>query len=137
MGWPLILEVRKIETLLAGPPAAEPSLAGPFRLKVASSLDDAILAREVEPPVVLAVGDAPGTFLRVPTLKARFAAKGKAMKVLEFDPASLPSPLVSPPELFRELSTRESRKIEGDPPKIARELLAALKGAGFGGGDPR
>lgn len=121
LNWPLAIEVR----------AAAASQAPGF-LTVASSLDDALLTREIRPPVVLAVGDAPGAFLRVPTLKARLAAKNKAVTVIKVDSASLPPPLSTPSKLTREVSSRQARALKGDSAEIARGLLAAIKNQAAG-----
>jgi electron transfer flavoprotein alpha/beta subunit len=118
LGWPLILEVRGLSA----------AAGGPALITAVSSLDDAILTRAFEPPAVLAVGDAPEAFLRVPTLKARLAAKGKGATVIKTDSSALPSPLISSPELLREPPSRRGRELKGTPREIALSLLQAAKG---------
>jgi electron transfer flavoprotein alpha/beta subunit len=117
LGWPLILEVRGLT-----------AAGGPALITSVSSLDDALLTRMFKPPAVLAVGDAPEAFLRVPTLKARLAAKGKGATVVKADSSALPSPLISSPELFREPPSRQGRELVGTPREIALSLLRAAQG---------
>ena len=53
----------------------------PGCLEVISRFEGCQLVQTVKPPVVLAVGNAPGTYIRVPTLKDRLNSARKEVKV--------------------------------------------------------
>jgi len=59
----------------------EPAAAG--MLRVTSQVDDGLLVQVVRPPLVLAVGNATGTALRVPTLKARMLCAKQRIEVID------------------------------------------------------
>lgn len=57
LGWPCIAQVIRMEA------------AGENKLRVAGAVDGGTVTQTVSAPCVLSIGDAPGTYLRVPTLK--------------------------------------------------------------------
>jgi len=71
LGWPCITECIGFEA------------AGPGRLKVTSRVDAGRQIQVVRLPLVLAVGNAAGSTLRVPTLKSRMQAGRQRTEVLE------------------------------------------------------
>ncbi|WP_371361018.1 hypothetical protein [Sporomusa malonica] len=50
-------------------------------LDVTSTIDDWVIAQTVKPPVVLVVGNAPNTYIRVPTLKDKMNSSHKEVEV--------------------------------------------------------
>lgn len=70
LGWPCITRVTWIDPVDAK------------HLTVTSRTDDGHVRQKVRTPVVLSVGDAPGTGLRVPTLKDRLVYGKKGIEVL-------------------------------------------------------
>jgi electron transfer flavoprotein alpha/beta subunit len=70
LGWPCVTQVTEIEPVDDG------------RLRVACATDDALLRLTVAAPCVLAVGNAPVSHLRVPTLTDRLARRHRSPDVL-------------------------------------------------------
>jgi electron transfer flavoprotein beta subunit len=70
LGWPCLSQVVAIEPL------------GDDRLRVDSVADDGLLRVTLRLPCVLAVGNAPVSQLRVPTLTQRLAGRGEEVEVL-------------------------------------------------------
>ncbi|MDR0620691.1 MAG: hypothetical protein LBJ61_02260 [Deltaproteobacteria bacterium] len=132
LGFPLI-----VETLNFYP-------AGPGQIAVESLSDDGILSQILTPPIVLAIGNAPSAFLRVPTIKARLDAAKSPLDII----APPADPSANHPETteayrqptgtesFASLTTLErlERKrqgqliTEGSPAEKAARLLDALNG---------
>jgi electron transfer flavoprotein beta subunit len=59
LGWPCITQAIRIE------------LVDMNHLMVTSQMDDGLLRQQIQTPCVLSIGDAPNTYMRVPTLKDR------------------------------------------------------------------
>ena len=74
LGWPCITGCLGFEA------------AGAGRLKVTSRVDAGLQVQVARLPLVLAVGNAAGSALRVPTLKSRMLANRQRTEVLEPDP---------------------------------------------------
>ena len=72
LGWPCITQVIKIE------PTKEEGT-----LKVKSYVDGGILTQVVKVPVVLSIGNAPNSYLRVPTLKDKMKYGKTPIEVME------------------------------------------------------
>ena len=70
LGWPCITQVAGIELLDAN------------HLTVTHRMDDGILRQRLQTPCVLSVGDAPNTYMRVPTLKDRMHYGKRPIEVL-------------------------------------------------------
>lgn len=73
LGWPCITQVTGVE------PVDEK------HLMVSSQTEDGTLKQVVKTPVVLAVGNAPSTYLRVPTLKAKMKLGNQPIEQLTPD----------------------------------------------------
>lgn len=73
LGWPCITQVTGIQCLEDG------------TLEVVSVVDDGILTQRIRPPAVLAVGDAPNTYLKVPTLKDRMQKGRRPVEVIQLE----------------------------------------------------
>lgn len=72
LGWPCVTQVTGLR------------LVGEGMLEVDSMTDNGGLTQKLRPPVVLAVGDAPSTCLKVPTLKDRMQRSNRPIQVLHF-----------------------------------------------------
>lgn len=70
LGWPCLTQVIEIEPLTDA------------RLRVTCVVDDGVLRATLRLPVVLAVGNALVSHLRVPTLSQRLAGRGEELEVL-------------------------------------------------------
>ncbi|MAT44939.1 MAG: hypothetical protein CL609_21615 [Anaerolineaceae bacterium] len=70
LGWPSITQVIGIKPEKNG------------CLRVTSQMDDGVLEQVIKPPVVLSVGNAPNSFLRVPTLKDKLNYGKKSVEVI-------------------------------------------------------
>lgn len=104
-------------------------LQGNERLEVTSLSDDGERVQVVKPPLVLAVGNAPAAYLRVPTLKDRLAhGKQEAETVSASVVSARPSYEIT--ALKYEQHEREAVIIEGSGPaaKAARLYDEYLKG---------
>ena len=79
LGWPCITRVIQIVSCDSN------------QMEVISQADGGRLRQQVEAPCVLSIGDAPNTYLRVPTLKARMHSGKRAITVLPADSFELPT----------------------------------------------
>ena len=78
LGWPCITQAIRIE------------LNDRNHLMVTSQMDDGQLRQQIQTPCVLAIGDAPNTYMRVPTLKDRMGCGKRPIEILSiknFQPA--------------------------------------------------
>jgi electron transfer flavoprotein alpha/beta subunit len=82
MGWPLITEVLNFTVISDNPfdappisPAETPQTG--MHLDVENLSDDGLIRQQVKLPIILAVGNAPSSYLRVPTLKERLSSSGR------------------------------------------------------------
>ncbi len=78
LGWPCITRVVQIEAVDSK------------HLMVTSQVDDGQVQLQIKTPCVLSIGDAPNTYLRVPTLKDRMHLGRRSMTVLPLDSFDLP-----------------------------------------------
>ncbi len=78
LGWPCITRVIQITSIDSN------------QLQVISQADGGQLRQRINTPCVLSIGDAPNTYLRVPTLKDRMHLGGRAMTILPLDMFDLP-----------------------------------------------
>ncbi len=79
LGWPCITQVISVEP------------ADKNHLTVTCQVDDGRLQQRIQTPCVLSVGDAPSTYLRVPTLKDRMHYGKRPIEVLsmkDFQPSA-------------------------------------------------
>lgn len=79
LGWPCITEATHVEVV------------DQSHLSVTSQTDGSLLRQQVRTPCVLSIGDAPNTFLRVPTLKDRVEYGRRPMEVIASHEFRLPS----------------------------------------------
>jgi electron transfer flavoprotein beta subunit len=70
LGWPIITQVIRID------------LVDHNHLMVTSQVDDGRLRQQIQIPCVLSIGDAPNTFIRVPTLKDRMEYGRRPIEIL-------------------------------------------------------
>jgi electron transfer flavoprotein alpha/beta subunit len=119
LGWPLVTEVLALRSGVAG------------HIELESLTDDGLIRQTIKLPLVLAVGNAPSAFLRVPTIKDRLK---RGQEPLEIRPNRLEGQieskknLISLTALKRELKKRETKLIEtGTPAEKAALLFSALK----------
>jgi len=70
LGWPCITQAIRIE------------LADRNHLMVTSQMDDGLLRQLIQTPCVLSTGDAPNTYMRVPTLKDRMRCGKQPIETL-------------------------------------------------------
>ncbi|WP_255575703.1 electron transfer flavoprotein subunit beta/FixA family protein [Caproiciproducens faecalis] len=116
LGWPCVTQVIEIE------PADE------HRLRVTSAVDGGTAVQTISAPCVLSVGDAPCTYLRVPTLKDKMTYGKKAITVMKLEDFPEAEVLLSSPNaelcsltpIHRE---REGVLIEADTPEEKAEIL--------------
>lgn len=73
LGWPCITQVISIEPV------------DKHHLTVTCQMDDGRLQQTIQPPCVLSVGDAPSTYLRVPTIKDRMRYGKRSIEVLSME----------------------------------------------------
>lgn len=73
LGWPCISQVIEIKP------------EDDTHLRVKSEVDDGILTQIIKCPCVLSVGNAPGSYLRVPTLKDRMKSSKKPIETIMAD----------------------------------------------------
>ncbi|MDR1111415.1 MAG: hypothetical protein LBP92_12190 [Deltaproteobacteria bacterium] len=115
LGWPLVTEVLGLE------------VAGGGALRVESLSDDGLIVQTARPPLVLAVGNAPSAFLRVPTLRERLA-RGQGPVLSGEGQDGGERPLLAPLGLERAVSRRDGRLLdEGGPAEKARAILGSLR----------
>ena len=70
LGWPCITEAIRIE------------LVDRNHLVVTHQMDDGRLRQRIQTPCVLSIGDAPNTYMRVPTLKDRLRSGKRPIEIL-------------------------------------------------------
>ena len=70
LGWPCVTQVIRVD------------LVDDKHLMVTSQVDDGWLRQQIQIPCVLSIGDAPNTFLRVPTLKDRMVYGRRPIEIL-------------------------------------------------------
>jgi len=113
LGWPCITRVTAVET---------PGTDEANSLKVISAVDGGVLEQTVTPPMVLSVGNAPGTYLRVPTLKDKVEHGKKPVELLDINEFVIGSVMEEASQNLRLKGLapvshqRESRVIEGENP---------------------
>jgi electron transfer flavoprotein alpha/beta subunit len=98
-------------------------------LRVTSQMDDGVLEQVIKPPVVLSVGNAPNSFLRVPTLKDKLNYGKRPVEVLT--PTDIivednTETTVHPPKLIKLCNIENQRysvKIENGTPKEKATML--------------
>jgi electron transfer flavoprotein alpha/beta subunit len=113
LGWPCITQVISTE------------LVDSHHLKVTSQVDDGRLQQRIKTPCVLSVGDAPNTFLRVPTLKDRMHYGKRPIEVLsikDFEPLAANPDLIDLQIIDYE---RSAILIEGETAKEKATILYA------------
>ena len=87
------------------------------------------VAETVDLPLVLAIGDVPGTLLRVPTLRQRKEASGKEITVIPpekpmtEDAGNAPSPRIEMSGMTPVDSTRQGERIEGKDAAETAKIL--------------
>jgi electron transfer flavoprotein alpha/beta subunit len=111
LGWPCITQVTAIE------PSDE------NHLRVSSQMDDGWLQQTIQTPCVLSVGNAPNSYMRIPTLKDRMQFGKRPLEVLDagdFEPSDEGIELVSLDVINHD---RSGILIKGDTPEEkARKL---------------
>ena len=73
LGWPCITQAIRIE------------LVDRNHLMVTSQMDDGRLRQRIQTPCVLSIGDAPNTYMRVPTLKDRMGYGKRPIETLSIE----------------------------------------------------
>lgn len=115
--WPCITQVIKIE------PDTED------RLKVTSMVDDGILTQTISTPCVLSVGNAPNSYMRVPTLKDKMKYGKTPIEVLEIQDFDIQGVIDSCSNAYelkgleRISNKRQGTIIEGKTPKEKAQIL--------------
>jgi len=111
LGWPCITQVAGVE------------LVDENHLLVTSQVDDGQIRQQIQTPCVLSIGDAPNTFMRVPTLKDRMLYGKRPIEILsttDFQLTDETEALIDMKVISHE---RQGVFIEGETPKQkAREL---------------
>jgi electron transfer flavoprotein alpha/beta subunit len=105
LGWPCITQVIRVEPV------------DKHHLTVTCLVDDGQLQQTIQTPCVLSVGDAPSTFLRIPTIRDRMRYGKRPIKVLSIRDFK---PLADAPDLI-DLKIIEYKRsailIEGQNPE--------------------
>ena len=113
LGWPCISGVTWIEP------------SGANHLTVTCRSEDGRIRQRVRTPVVLSIGDAPGTSLRVPTLKDRLVHGKRAVQVFRAKDFQRPAESETLVGLAILRQDRAGLRIEGSSPEEkARKLYA-------------
>jgi len=97
-------------------------------LDVSSTIDDFLLTQTIKPPVVLAIGNVPTSYIRVPTLKDKLQCSKQQIQVYdlldldikEHDIAANDCKLI---ELFYERNERSCVFIQGENPSKKADAL--------------
>lgn len=111
LGWPCITQVAGIE------------LVDRSHLTVTSQVDEAWLQQRIQTPCVLSVGDAPNTYMRVPTLKDRMHHGKRPVETLSIGDFQLPEETEKLIDLEVTRHARPGILIQGETPeKKARKL---------------
>ncbi|UQZ90091.1 hypothetical protein C4J81_13115 [Deltaproteobacteria bacterium Smac51] len=100
LGWPCLTEVSALE------------LNGGL-ITVESQCDDGCLRLEAKPPLVLAIGNAPSTYLRVPTLKDRMSLGKRPVEILALNDVSESGSKLTPLTLTVDDHSRSAEIIDG------------------------
>lgn len=113
LGWSCISQVIEVE------PVSEKSL------KVTSMSDIGILTQIIKTPCVLSVGNAPNSYIRVPTLKDRMKSSKKEIELWQTDDFKMndeevTSQLIKLENVFQE---RNGFLIEGETPQEKAKIL--------------
>ena len=112
LGWPCITQVVSVECVDVN------------HLMVISQEEDGRLRQQIQTPCVLAVGDAPNTTMRVPTLKDRMQYGKRPIKTLSIEDFQLPNETVELVDMEVISHERSGILIQGDTPGMkARELF--------------
>ncbi len=116
LGWPCVTQVTALES------------ADEHRLRVTGAVDGGTSVQTVSAPCVLSIGDAPCTYLRVPTLKDKMAYGKKPITLLKLSDFPGAEALLSSPNAeLRSLAPirkeREGVLIEADTPEEKAEIL--------------
>ncbi len=112
LGWPCITRVTRI------------AIRGPNQLEVVSQADGGWLRQQIKTPCVLSIGEAPNTYLRVPTLKDRMRLGRRPLIELPLNSFDLPQET----EMLTKLEVMQQRRsgvrVSGRrPEEIAQKLL--------------
>jgi electron transfer flavoprotein alpha/beta subunit len=111
LGWPCITQVTGIE------------LVDRSHLTVTSQVDEGQLRQQIQTPCVLSVGDAPNTYMRVPTLKDRMHLGNRPVEILSIRDFHLPEETEKLIDMEIISHARPGILIQGETPeKKAREL---------------
>jgi electron transfer flavoprotein alpha/beta subunit len=109
--WPCITQVTSIE------------LFDMNHLMVTRQVDDGQLRQRIQTPCILSIGDAPGTYMRVPTLKDRMLYGKRPIETLSIKDFQLPDETEELLDLEVINRVRTGILVEGDTPKKkARKL---------------
>ncbi|XOQ47422.1 MAG: ETF domain-containing protein [Eubacteriales bacterium] len=116
LGWPCVTQVIALEAV------------DDHRLRVTSAVDGGKTVQTVTAPCVLSVGDAPDTYLRVPTLKDKMMYGKKPVTLLTMADFPQAEAMLSDPEtelrsLARIRREREGVFIEADTPEEKAKIL--------------
>lgn len=111
LGWPCVADVTALR------------LADDGRLRCTSRTGGGMLNQTVRLPCVFAVTDAPGTALRIPTLKDKMRYGKREIEVLPAPSDTYAGEGFSPRSLERVSRIREGRVIGGDTPEEKARVL--------------
>lgn len=116
LGWPVLTQVIGFENH--------------DHLEVTRLTDDGQLTEVVTGPMVLAVGNAPSSYMRIPTLKDRLAHGKKEIEIYPEPQITTPAPSYELKTLTYQRSTRSALVVEGATAaeKAARLYFDHLKG---------
>jgi len=111
LGWPCITQAVRIE------------LVDVNHVMVTSQTDDGQLRQRIQTPCVLSIGDAPNTYMRVPTLKDRLRCAKRPIETLAMRDFQLPDETEALIDLAVIRHKRAGILIEGkSPEEKARKL---------------
>jgi len=111
LGWPCITQVADIE------------FVDENHLLVTSQVDDGQIRQQIQTPCVLSIGDAPNTYMRVPTLKDRVLYGKRPIEILSTTDFQLPDETEALMDLKIISHERQGIFIEKETPEQkAREL---------------
>jgi len=111
LGWPCISHATRIE------------LMDRKHLMVTGRVDDGRLRQRVQTPCVISIGDAPGTYMRVPTLKDRVRFGKSPITVLSGSAFQMPSESEQLMDLAVIRHKRSGTIIEGRSPEEKASIL--------------
>jgi electron transfer flavoprotein alpha/beta subunit len=117
--WPLTTEVLDLR------------LNSHDQIEITSLTDDGLLRQTVVPPMVLAVGNAPSAFLRVPTIKDRLKSGTEPIELRKL-PDQTEKSFATLTALYRNNLKRETKLVEtGTSSKKASLLFSVIKDWGL------